>query len=218
VCFLNALDVIVIILIAALVAANVNRGFLLTVYGFVSFAASIAAARALFAPVSGWLRGTGFYAGLTDWLRGAMFPPVADGGEYAAASIKLSGAAKAVIPEISALSAAGGAAAGAAAAFAAASLLNVICGAVVFGAVLALTQIAGRLLGFVNRIPVIGTANRLAGGALGALEGVFISALIISVLAWLPGDKTTALVGNSLAARTLTPFISGFIKFFAARA
>ena len=56
---------------------------------------------------------------------------------------------------------------------------------VLFGVTIFALSLVERLLGIINKVPVIGGANRLFGALLGAVEGAVIACMVCCVLALL---------------------------------
>ena len=65
------------------------------------------------------------------------------------------------------------------------SIIKPICFMVLFGVTIFALSLVERLLGIINKVPVIGGANRLFGALLGAVEGAVIACIVCCVLALL---------------------------------
>lgn len=68
--------------------------------------------------------------------------------------------------------------------------LAVISFLVVWGLVSVAFNLLGGVLESVARLPLLATANRLGGGALGALKGAVILFIVASLLSFLPADSS----------------------------
>ncbi len=65
------------------------------------------------------------------------------------------------------------------------SIIKPICFMVLFAATILVLSLAERLLGIINKVPVLGGANRLFGALLGAVEGAVIACIVCCLLALL---------------------------------
>lgn len=79
------------------------------------------------------------------------------------------------------------------------SYIKPICFMAVFVAVMVVLSLVERLLGLVNKIPVLGGANRLLGALLGIVEGAVVACVVCCVLVLLAELNIPLLTPENLA-------------------
>lgn len=165
-------DIIVLLIIAAFAVIGVKRGFIRSVVGVLSFAASIALAWILHPVVSELMMSFGIDITLTERIRESMLGYVTAGGEFT------------MLPEAVRLAVEAGQleVVNAVAKSAADMAMNIIA----FIGVLILSRvviwIAIRLLNIMSKLPVINGFNRIAGLLLGLVQGVAVVYIALALI------------------------------------
>lgn len=165
-------DIIVLLIIAAFAVIGVKRGFIRSVVGVLSFAASIALAWILHPVVSELMMSFGIDITLTERIRESMLGYVTAGGEFT------------MLPEAVKLAVEAGQleVVNAVAKSAADMAMNIIA----FIGVLILSRvviwIAIRLLNIMSKLPVINGFNRIAGLLLGLVQGVAVVYIALALI------------------------------------
>ncbi|MEE1049731.1 MAG: CvpA family protein [Clostridia bacterium] len=165
-------DIIVLLIIAAFAVIGVKRGFIRSVVGVLSFAASIALAWILHPVVSELMMSFGIDITLTERIRESMLGYVTAGGEFT------------MLPETVRLAVEAGQleVVNAVAKSAADMAMNIIA----FIGVLILSRvviwIAIRLLNIMSKLPVINGFNRIAGLLLGLVQGVAVVYIALALI------------------------------------
>ncbi len=87
--------------------------------------------------------------------------------------------------------------------------------AILFFATKILVYIIGSMLDFLAHLPIVRTANRWLGGALGFLEMYLIIFVLLHVAALIPVEIVQSLLHRSFLAQLIlnyTPVLSGWLK------
>ena len=192
---MSALDIMVIVIMALCILIGAWRGFVRTVLGLVNFILAIFLTNLLYPYMSRFLQSfDGLYNTLTTSIRSGLGLDAMVYAESRAAqneiinNLPLPAALRdAVLINIDNVTAGATATlaegfANHVAGFLAVIVINVISMMVVFGLVFAGLMILTRVLNIVTKLPVINTANKLLGAALGAAWGLLLTWVVLGVV------------------------------------
>lgn len=158
---LNGADIVLLIVLALFAFWGWRSGFLKMGFGLLSFLIAIVLGRILYPYCSGFLRGTPIYQTLLTMAEKHAVPTAESGGLMGDLIAKSGEVVSAYLADLA---------------------LNVIAFLLVVVAVKLLLMFISRLLKLFASLPVIGLVNRLAGLALGILEGFLIAAVILAAI------------------------------------
>lgn len=165
-------DIIIFLIIGGFALLGFKKGFVRSVVGILSLAASAVLAWLLYPVVSDILTSIGIKMALTENIQGSLGEYIGGGGELSMLPQGIRAAIESGRAELIS----------SAADTAAQIALNIIA----FIAVLIVSRIiiwlAVRLLNIIAKLPVIGLFNRAAGMLLGALQGVAVVYIILTVI------------------------------------
>ena len=165
-------DIIIFLIIGGFALLGFKKGFVRSVVGILSLAASAVLAWLLYPVVSDILTSLGIKMALTENIQGSLGEYIGGGGELSMLPQGIRAAIESGRAELIS----------SAADTAAQIALNIIA----FIAVLIVSRIiiwlAVRLLNIIAKLPVIGLFNRAAGMLLGALQGVAVVYIILTVI------------------------------------
>lgn len=169
---LNRADLVLLGLILVFALAGLKAGFVKMTFRVGSFFAAMVAARLFCTPLSAFVKGTDFYAGLMNKISlNAASSQAADGISEGAAKI-LSMPTE----------------------YIAGIVVRIISFAVILIAVKLILFAAERILRLFTALPVVGFINRAAGFILGGAEGLLVVLVILALIyAFLPMQNTVGI-------------------------
>lgn len=165
-------DIIIILIIGGFALFGFKKGFVRSVVGILSLAASVVLAWLLYPVVSDMLASLGVKMTLTENIRESLSGYIGGGEELAMLPQGIRTAIESGSAEL--VSGAAGTAAQ--------ITLNIIAFIAVLIAARIIIQIAAKLLNIIAGLPVIGLFNRAAGMLLGALQGIAVVYIIFAVI------------------------------------
>lgn len=184
-------DIIIFLIIGGFALFGFKKGFVRSVVGILSLAASVVLAWLLYPVISHILASLGIKMTLTGSIQESLSGYIGGSEEFAMLPQGIRAAIESGSMEL----------VSSAADTAAQIALNIIAFIAVLIVSRIIIQIASKLLNIIARLPVIGLFNRAAGMLLGALQGVAVVYIILAVIyATAPMDGGTKM--NSMIEKS----------------
>ncbi len=181
------IDVILVIIFLIICYLSYKRGFVATFLTIVSGIFSLIVVYALASPVAGWLKDSGLFDGFTNSVRDSVAGKLGETGGSIVGALTGIGLPGPWSDRIAAESAASSLSA---ATYVAERLTELLAGVLAIVLLFVFLQIVvrfflKRIAKGINKIPIVGTVNRISGLLLGGLWGlllIYLVSLLISAL------------------------------------